>query len=149
MNIQRFKVMETCLFYFLRLGKLFARQTRSFGCETNKISLLSRSRCIHFAANCSRFENFPFTVFLEGIEVDDVFNTGQIHFQGVVRPRSEHDGATLLVEWIIGYVDLTNGLEHPSRFPVDFSVVFYDGSELAKLLVDVFCSERKLMSEEL
>lgn len=137
------------LVLFLRLGKLFARQTRLFVRETNEISLLSGSRCIHFAANCSRFENLPFTVFLEGIEVDDVFNAGQIHLQGVIRPRSEHDGAALLVKRVIGYVDLTNGLEHPSRFPVDLSVVFYNGSELAKLFVNVFCSERKLTIEGL
>ena len=58
----------------------------------------------------------------------------------MVRPGTEHYGAALLVEWIVGDVDFTYGLEDASRLPVYAAVVCDDGSELTELLVNVFCA---------
>ena len=54
----------------------------------------------------------------------------------MVAPRTEDESTTLLVKGVVGYVYLADGLEHPSRLPVDFSIEAYDGPELSVVAVN-------------
>jgi hypothetical protein len=86
--------------------------------------------------------DLPLAVFLERIHVDDLLHVGQVHLGRVVRPRTKHEAALLLVERVVRDVDLAHRLEHAPGLPVHFALVRHNGAELAIVTVDAIRTAR-------
>ena len=91
-----------------------------------EVELVTHGRC---------FDDLPLTVELVRIQMDLHRGRRQVHLRRVVGPRSEHQVTDLLVEWVVGDVDVAHGLEDAAGLPADRSVRFDCRLELRVLAV--------------
>lgn len=89
-----------------------------------------------FLPNDFRGVDFPFSVLLKRIHVDNGFHVCQVHLSRVVAPCSENQSTLLLIKWIVRDVDFTNSLEYATRLPVNFPFVADNGTKLAVVPVN-------------
>ena len=91
---------------------------------------------VELGATQRRVQHQPLAVRLVRVEVHRVSRRRQVHLGRVVRPGAERQVALLLVERVVGDVDLTHGAEHAARLPAQRAVRLEHDEELVVRLVD-------------
>lgn len=69
--------------------------------------------------------------------------TGEVHVGRLVGPGPEYERARLVIEGVIGDVDLTHGFEGATRLPSDGAVMVQDGPEVAIAFINPLSSACK------
>ncbi len=70
------------------------------------------------AAHCNCVHYRPLSAFLVRIQTDAARTVDELHLESMIRPIHQVYVAFLIIEWIIGDIQLATGDKFPARDPI-------------------------------